>query len=156
MTAHNHPNAELMRRAFEAVIDGKVKEFWKHQDTCVEVRVAGDGILSGIYRGKGDEDWIPCTTIANLAVFQRPKGSKAENAITLLSVLGDDDHAVAIYTVKTCDGDELGAVIGQVRDGSFTRVWHFDPIIEKGMGALAGDKNLDPPPPPKPKESFTM
>jgi hypothetical protein len=156
MKDNGHPNVDLMRRAFKAATGGKVKEFWKHQDTCVEARVAGDSILSGIYRGKGDENWIPCTTIANLAVFQRPKGAKVVDAIKLLSVLADDDHAVAIYTVKTGDGDELGAVIGQIREGKFARVWHFDPIIEKGIGALAGDKNPDPPPPPKPKESFTI
>jgi ketosteroid isomerase-like protein len=154
MATDYHPNAELMRRAFAAATGGDVAEFWKHQADNVEAKVAGTGLLSGTYRGKADQDWIPCTTLANLAQFKQPEPSGTEEAaVRLLSVLADEEHAVAIYTVKTRDGDELGAVVGRVREGQFARVWHFDPIIEKGLAALAGGKDPNPPP-PKPK-AFT-
>ena len=155
MTTSDHPNAELMRRAFAAATGGKVSEFWQCQDDQVQANVSGNGILSGSYQGKANQDWIPCTTLANLSQFTRPDTNDDEEpAMKLLSVLADDDHAVAIYTVKTCDGDDLGAVVGRIRQGHFTRVWHFDPIIEKGLGVLAGGKDPDPPP-PKPKQFTT-
>jgi hypothetical protein len=69
--------------------------------------------------------------------------------MSLHAVLADDEYAAAIYSVRTPDSEDLGVLIASVSGGKITRVWHYDPLIDKGTAVAAAPKG--PPPPPTPK-----
>jgi ketosteroid isomerase-like protein len=131
MAENEHPNAQVMLKAFRAVQNGDTDTFWAAQQDDVQATVAGGGDLAGEFRGKGDQDWIPCQVFAKLSeqsAVARPK------KLTVEQVLAGDDHAVLLYQVTSGDRGQprAGAIVAKVIDGRLSEVRHFDPLASGG------------------------
>ncbi|MGY1695581.1 hypothetical protein ACI780_11765 [Geodermatophilus sp. SYSU D00814] len=137
MTDLAESNATVMRETSEAVMARDTATFWDNQADDVRARVHGQGPVSGDSFGKGAKDWIPCNTFAELHELDQeaPRHSK-DPATRLITVLADDEYAVAVYSLQTRDGSELGSVIAKVADGKLTQVWHHDPMTDTGPRRL--------------------
>lgn len=139
MAGREHPNAQVILKAFKALQSSDIETFWDTQQDDVQAIVTGPGDLSGEFRGKGDQDWIPCQVFAKLAsqsAIARPK------KLTVEQVLAGDDHAILMYEATTGEGSQThaGVIVAKVVDGRLSEVRHFDPLTSGGgLKALLED-----------------
>lgn len=112
-----HPNAELMKRFFEAIVAGDRSTIGACLTDDVVMHVTGKNSLSGTY--KGMEQFAG----AMLKADELTGGLQRE----LHDIAVSDTHVVALVRVKaTKDGRVLtwnGANIWHVRDGKLAEVW---------------------------------
>jgi uncharacterized protein len=113
-----HPNATLMHRVDEALVEGDFPGFLALHTEDAVMHIPGRGPLSGDHYGR---DGIA-------AVFQHEMGMLDTPPETVpLDDLGSDDHAGAVLIQRmqragrTYEG--LQVVIARVRDGQLSEVW---------------------------------
>jgi ketosteroid isomerase-like protein len=116
-----HPNADRLREAFEAQQQGDWDKVHAAFGDDVVFHVAGKNRFSGDYRGKKDV----------LDLFERRNketGSKVE--IDVHAVVADDEHAVALLTLRAQregkSGEWRSASIYHMRDGKIAEAWGFN------------------------------
>jgi len=111
-----HPNAELIRRFFDAVVAGDRATIAACVAEDVVMHVPGKNSLSGTY--KGLEQFAGAMQRADAL-----SGLKRE----LHDIAASDDHVIALVGLKaTRDGQSLswnGANVWHVREGKLAEVW---------------------------------
>lgn len=111
-----HPNAELMKRFFEAVVAGDRAAILECIVDEVVMHVPGKNSISGTYKGK-EQFGAAMMKADQIAGLQRE----------LHDITASDDHVVALVGLRaTRDGNVLtwnGANIWHVRGGKLAEVW---------------------------------
>jgi ketosteroid isomerase-like protein len=122
-----HPNADLMRKATEALNAGDVQTFLDLHTDDVVLHVTGRNEFSGTVKGKGE--------LASL--FERQmKVLDGPPQFELHDVLGSDDHGIVLGIQRASRGgktlESKGAVIAHTRGGKFSEIWVLaeDPYAE--------------------------
>jgi ketosteroid isomerase-like protein len=113
-----HPNAAVIRSAYEAMGKGDIASFTAVLDDDIVWHESTPG-MEGDYRGRDD-------VLAFLgSVFQ----AGMEMDISVHDILANDDHAVILHeTSVTQDGRTLAARycdVYHLRDGKITEHWHL-------------------------------
>ena len=112
-----HPNAELMRRFFEAIQAGDRSTITECLADDVVMHVPGKNSVAGTYKGK--EQFAGAMAKAD----QLAGGLQRE----LHDIVSSDDHVVALVGLKsTREGRVLtwnGANIWHVRGGKLAELW---------------------------------
>jgi ketosteroid isomerase-like protein len=128
----DHPNADLVIRAFEAIQRGDVESFWATQSDDARASIFGEGDLAGTFTVPEVRDWIPCQVYGKLSsmTVEPPPYKRME----VVDVLAGDNHAVLIYEVTGRDPERRmrGAAICRIDDGKITNIQHFDPLAAAG------------------------
>jgi ketosteroid isomerase-like protein len=102
----DHPNAEFVRRGYNAFIAGDMEWLNEHMDDTIAWHEPGNNQLSGSYSGRDEV----------LAHFAAQVGV-AVPEFDIHDVLANDDHAVALLTItatKTDGGDTFTGKCVQV------------------------------------------
>jgi hypothetical protein len=137
----DHPNADLVIRAFEAIQRGDVESFWATQADDATASIFGEGDLAGTFRVPEVRDWIPCQVygkLSSMMVEPPPPPYKPPpppyKRMEVVDVLAGDNHAVLIYEVTGRDPERRmrGAAICRIDDGKITNIQHFDPLAAAG------------------------
>jgi len=120
-------NAELLRKATEALNSGDAETFLGLHADDVVIHITGRNPFSGTIKGKGE--------VASL--FERQmKELDSPPQFELHDVMATDDHGVVLGTQRATRGGKTletkAAVIAHLRDGKFTEVWVLsdDPYAE--------------------------
>lgn len=132
----DHPNADLVLRAFQAIQRGDIQTFWATQAEYSTASIFGKGGLVGTFAGREVRDWIPCQIYGKLASMLVDPQTKIA---TPTDVLAGDDHVVLIYEVTGRDLRRRmrGAIVCRIDKGKISDVQHFDPLAaEGGLEAL--------------------
>jgi ketosteroid isomerase-like protein len=113
-----HPNAEVARRATEALSKGDMEGFLSHHADDVVVHFPGRGEMAGDYRGKNG--------VAQM--FQKQMQMlDGPPAIDTHDILANDDHAVVLNKVRgTRKGKTLEqqqVVVLHIKGGKIAEVW---------------------------------
>ena len=129
-----HPNAELVLEAFEAIQRGDIQTFWASQAEDVTATVFGRGDLAGAFAGRDVRDWIPCQIYEKLSMMAPGTDPPQPKRARPTHVLADDTHVVVIYEVEGQDADHplRGVVVCMIQDGKITDTQHFDPVVAGG------------------------
>lgn len=114
----DHPNAQIARTAMDAFSKGDLESFAAALDEGVVWHAPGNNRWAGERRGKGE----------TLERFRQQ--GEAGVRITfddIHDVLGSDDHAVALLTIRFTDGDRTetspSIFVMHVRDGKLVEFW---------------------------------
>jgi ketosteroid isomerase-like protein len=120
-------NADLMRKATEALNAGDMKTFLGLHADDVVIHITGRNAFSGTIKGKGEA----------ASLFERQmKELDSPPEFRLHDVLGSDDHGVVLGTQRATRGGKTletrAAVIGHIENGKLTEVWVLsdDPYAE--------------------------
>jgi ketosteroid isomerase-like protein len=127
----DHPNAQLLLRAFQAILDGNVDEFWSTQSDNASALVVGTRDMAGDFVGS-DRTWIPCQTYLRLSgMLSHPTARKR---IAVRDVLATDDQAVLLYETTSDESGRIlpGVVTCRIRDGRIESIEHFDSLTQYG------------------------
>jgi ketosteroid isomerase-like protein len=113
-----HPNATLMHKVDEALVNGDFPGFLALHTEDAVMHIPGSGPLSGDHYGR---DGIA-------AVFQLEASMlDAPPEMVPLDDLGSDDHAGAVMIQRMQRGgrtyEGLQVVVARVRDGQLSEVW---------------------------------
>src|SRR5438270_10484920 len=116
----SHPNAELFRRGYTAFQTGDLDTVRELFAPDLVWHAAGKNHTSGDYRG-------PDATLASF--LQLMQESNGTFALEVHDVLGSDDHAVVLATVRAeKDGKKLDdryVHVAHVKEGKLTESWIF-------------------------------
>ena len=122
-----HPNAELMRKATDALNSGDTETFLSLHADDVVLHVTGRNAYSGTTKGKGE---LASVFERQMKVLDGPPQFETHD------ILGSDDHGILLGVQRATRGgktlESKGAVIAHIRDGKFTEVWVLseDPYAE--------------------------
>lgn len=112
-----HPNAELIKRFFQAVTTGDRAGIEACLAEDVIMHVPGHNAVSGTYKGKDQ-------FAASMMKAEELAGGLQRE---LHDVLADDDHVVVLVGLKATRGGQTltwnGANLWHVRDGKLAEVW---------------------------------
>lgn len=113
-----HRNAQLVRRALDALLLGDLAAFSSAFADDVVWHVPGDGPLAGEYQGMA----------ALLGLFGRQEGlSDGTLRLEITDVMASDDHAVAWQRVTAARDsfnlDVSEALVFRIRNGKIVEVW---------------------------------
>jgi ketosteroid isomerase-like protein len=125
-----HPNAALMHRVDEALLDGDFPAFLSLHTEDVVMHVPGASPVAGDHYGREGV----------AAVFQRELSMlDGPPEMVPLDDLGSDDHAGAVLIQRMQrDGrsyEGLQVVVARVRDGQLAEVW-FRPEDQRAFDAF--------------------
>jgi ketosteroid isomerase-like protein len=120
-------NADLMRKATEALSSGDIETFLGLHADDVTIHITGRNAFSGTFKGKRE----------GAAVLERQmKELDSPPEFQLHDVLGTDDHGVVLGVQRATRGGKTletrAAVIAHIRGGKITEVWVLsdDPYAE--------------------------
>ena len=120
MSEHEHPNAQIARKAYEAFSAGDTTATMDLLDPDTAWHIAGDSSISGSYHGP---DGV-------LELFAKlSEGSNGTFTLDLHDVVANDEHTVGLVHARAeRDGKVLDARIVHVmhvRDGKIEDLWAF-------------------------------
>ena len=126
-----HPNADLLRRADEAMQRGDVEEFFSYYTDDVVVHAGGNNKLAGDHQG-----------IDQLKeLFGRFMEAMGDYSFESHAYLADDEHGVILQRGKAVrDGQthEFNEVfVFHFRDGKISEMWYV-PVDQSAVDALIG------------------
>lgn len=126
-----HPNAEVLRRADEAMERGDIEGFLSHYSDDVVAHVAGRNRLAGDYKGLDQlQD-----------VFGRFMEAVGEYTFQNHTYLADDEHGGILQrgtSVRDGETREFNEVfVFHFRDGKISEMWYV-PVDQVAVGALIG------------------
>ncbi len=104
----DHPNAELVRHGYNAFIAGDMEWMNEHLDDTMVWHEPGNNALSGDYHGREEV----------LAHFAR-QVQVAIPEFDIHDVVANDDHAVALVTVRATRNDN-----NESFEGRFVHIFH--------------------------------
>ena len=104
----DHPNAELVRHGYNAFIAGDMEWMNEHLDDTIVWHEPGNNALSGDFHGRE----------AVLAHFAK-QVQVAIPEFDIHDVVANDDHAVALVTVRTTRNDNKESF-----EGRFVHIFH--------------------------------
>jgi uncharacterized protein len=115
-----HPNEDLVRRGFDAFSKGDVDALRELFDQDAVWHAPGRSPLAGDHRGVD----------AILGFFARTMElTRGTFRVELHDVLANDDHAVALYTVRgEREGrtlEDKSVLVSHVRNGKFVETWGY-------------------------------
>ncbi len=126
-----HPNADILRRADEAMERGDIEGFFSHYTDDVVVHFAGSNRLAGDYRGLDQLQ-------AGLGRFMEAMG---EYTFQNHAYLADDEHGVILQrgrSVREGETREFNEVfVFHFRDGKISEMWYV-PVDQAAVDALIG------------------
>jgi uncharacterized protein (TIGR02246 family) len=105
----DHPNAELVRRAFDAFASGDLDALGAVFTDDVVWHVPGTNRFSGRFEGRD----------AVLDRLRRMEAAGIEQLLDVHDVVANEDHAVALLHLKVANAD------GQRYDQQQVQVWHL-------------------------------
>jgi ketosteroid isomerase-like protein len=119
--ATEHPNAGLIRKLYDALVDGNyvstLRELFSED---VVWHLPGSGPLSGDRRGRD-------AVLAAMRQFEERSGGTIR--IKVHDILANDEHALALLRATGTRGgkryDSLEIDVYHVRDGKVTEFWSF-------------------------------
>ena len=120
MTEHEHPHAQIARKAYEAFSTGDITTTMDLLDPETSWHIAGDSPISGSYHGPDGvlEFFTKLTDLSN-GTF----------TLDLHDVVANDEHTVGlVHTRAERDGKVLEARVVHVmhmRDGRIEDFWAF-------------------------------
>jgi len=113
-----HPNAEVARRATEALSKRDIEGFLSLHADDVVVHFPGRGPMAGDYRGK---DGVAQMFQKQMQMLDSPP------EIDNHDILANDDHAVILNRVRVTWGGQLleqqQVVVMHIRDGKIAEAW---------------------------------
>jgi uncharacterized protein len=115
-----HPNEDLVRRGFDAFSKGDVDALRELFDQDAVWHAPGRSPLAGDHRGVD----------AILGFFARTMElTRGTFRVELHDVLANDDHAVALHTVRgEREGrtlEDKSVLVSHVRNGKFVETWGY-------------------------------
>ena len=122
-----HPNADLMRKATEALNSGDIETFLGLHTDDVVIHVTGRNPFSGTFKGKRE---------AASVLESQMKELDSPPEFQLHDVLGTDEHGVVLGIQRATRGgkslETRAAVIAHIGGGKITEVWVLsdDPYAE--------------------------
>ncbi len=126
-----HPNAEILRRADEAMERGDIEGFFSYYTDDVAVHIAGSNRLAGDYKGLDQLQ----------EGFGRFMEAMGEYTFENHAYLADDEHGVILQRGKSVrDGEtqEFNEVfVYHFRDGKISEMWYV-PVDQAAVDALIG------------------
>lgn len=126
-----HPNAEVLRRADEAIERGDIEGFFSYYTDDVVVHVAGSNTLAGDYKGLDQMR----------GVFGRFMQATGEYTFQNHAYLADDEHGVILQrgtSVREGKTRELQEIfVSHFRDGKISEMWYV-PVDQAAVDALIG------------------
>lgn len=126
-----HPNAEVLRRADEAMESGDIEGFFSHYTEDVGVHVTGSNRLAGDYEG--------LEQLQDL--FGRFMEAMGEYTFQNHAYLADDEHGIILQRGKSVrDGKtrEFNEVfVFHFRDGKISEMWYV-PVDQAAVDGLIG------------------
>lgn len=115
-----HPNAEILRRGFEAFSQGDMATVGELTAEDAVWHQGGNNVLSGDYTGKE-------AIFGFFAKLAEETGGSV--ALDIHDIVANDEHTVGLITVSaTRDGrslEERVAEIYHIKDGQFIERWAF-------------------------------
>lgn len=126
-----HPNAEVLRRADEAMERGDIEGFFSHYTDDVVVHVTGSNRLAGDYKG-----------IEQLQdLFGRFMEAMGEYTFQNHAYLADDEHGITLQrgmSVRDGETREFNEVfVFHFRDGRISEMWYL-PVDHTAVDGLIG------------------
>lgn len=103
-----HPNAEIIRRGYEAFGEGDLDAVLSIFDDAIRFYVPGSGALGGVYRGRDE-------VVGFFAKISELSGGTFR--MELHDVLANDEHVVVLVRVRAERGEKSFA-------GTEAHVWH--------------------------------
>lgn len=114
-----HPNAQVVKKAFEAFVRGDVEAFTAELADDVVFHMPGSNQLSGDYKGK--DEFV--TKVVG-RILELTGGTLALEAH---DIFGSDDHAVGIYVIRAeRDGKRYEwkhVNVYHIREGKAAEIW---------------------------------
>ena len=104
----DHPNAELVRRGYDAFIAGDIEWMNEHLHENIVWHEPGNNVLAGDYHGREEV----------LAHFAKVV-SRVLPEFDVHDVVANDDHAVALVQTRATRQDN-----GETYEGRFVHVFH--------------------------------
>jgi ketosteroid isomerase-like protein len=104
----DHPNAELIRHGYNAFIAGDIEWLNEHLDDTIVWHEPGNNALSGDYHGREEV----------LAHFAK-QVQVAVPEFDMHDVVANDDHAVALVTVRATRTDN-----NESFEGRYVHIFH--------------------------------
>jgi uncharacterized protein len=105
-----HPNAELVRRGYDAFVAGDMEWMNEHLHDNIVWHEPGNNVLSGDFKGR---DAVLAHFASQVQIFL-PE-------FELHDVVANDDHAIALVSVKATRQDNK-----QTIESRFVHIMHVD------------------------------
>lgn len=126
-----HPNADLLRRADEAMERGDMEEFFSYYTDDVGVHAGGNNRLAGDYKGLDQLQDL----------FGRFMEAMGEYTFENHAYLADDEHGIILQRGKSVRGGQTRefneVFVFHFRDGKISEMWYV-PVDQAGVDALIG------------------
>ena len=126
-----HPNAEVLRRADEAMERGDIEGFFSHYTEDVVVHATGSNRLAGDYKGLDQLQDL----------FGRFMEAMGEYTFQNHAYLADDEHGITLQRGKSVRGGETRefneVFVFHFRDGKISEMWYL-PVDQAGVDRLIG------------------